>query len=448
MIKAMDALSEIKNRNLDLKQQTAVLPERLRVAIQDQQDRSEVLISVIQLLVVTIFGMLYMISPKSFSDDVAFAPVPWVLSAYLMFSLIRFALSIKRRLPDWMLYVSAIADITLLMGLIWSFHVQYEQPPSFYLKAPTLLYVFIFIAIRALRFDPRFVVATGLSAATGWGIMMLYVLFSDPVDKMITRDYVEYMTSNSVLIGAEFDKIISILIVTGVLALALHRARKLLFDSVIEGSAVRDLSRFVPQQVAQQVIRSEEGAITGKGEVRETTILFTDIEGFTTISETLSPEQLIGALNEYFSLISKPIDKYGGVISQFQGDAVLATFNLPMADANHASNAVKAALGIQQALENRLFGDGIPFNTRIGINSGPVVGGLVGSGDRVAYTVHGDNVNLTARLEQLNKDYGTRIIVSEQTRTLIEPGEFEFKALGDVAVRGRQQPVRIYTLDN
>ncbi|MDH3535376.1 MAG: adenylate/guanylate cyclase domain-containing protein, partial [Gammaproteobacteria bacterium] len=274
-MKSMESRSEVNDQQLDLNQQTAALPERVRLAIENQQNRSEVLISVIQLLVVTIFGMLYIVSPKSFSDDVAFAPVPWVLSAYLLFSLLRLALSIKRKLPDWMLYVSAIADIALLMGLIWSFHVQYEQPPSFYLKAPTLLYVFIFIAIRALRFDPRFVVATGLSAATGWGLMMLYVVFSDPVDRMITRDYVEYMTSNSVLIGAEFDKIISILIVTGVLALALTRARKLLFESVVEGSAARDLLRFVPEQVARQVIRSEEGAITGKGEMNETTIMFT-----------------------------------------------------------------------------------------------------------------------------------------------------------------------------
>jgi len=443
----MDSISNIKNQPPALKNQSYVLPERLKIAIRDQQERSEVLISVIQLLIVAIFGLLYMISPKTFSDDVAFAPVPWVLSAYLLFSLLRFTLAIKRRLPDWMLYLSAIADIGLLMGLIWSFHLQYEQPASFYLKAPTLLYVFIFISIRALHFDPRFVIATGFSAAVGWTLMVLYVLFSDPGDPMITRNYIEYMTSNSVLIGAEFDKIISILIVTGVLALALRRARKLLFDSVIEGSAARDLSRFVPEAVAQQVIRSEEGATTGKGEVNETTIMFTDIEGFTSISETLAPEQLIEALNEYFTLISKPIDDCGGVISQFQGDAVLATFNVPKPDANHASNAVKAALGIQQVLKGRLFGDGTPFNTRIGINSGSVVGGLVGSGDRVGYTVHGDNVNLTARLEQLNKEYGTRIIISEQTRVLIEPGEYEFRALGEVSVRGRQQPVRIYTID-
>ncbi len=424
-----------------------VLPSRLRQAIQDQQERSEILISLIQLIIVTIFGLLYAISPKTFAHDVDFVPVPWVLSLYLMFSLIRLRLAFKRKLPDWMLYLSSVVDIILLLGLIWSFHLQYEQPPSFYLKSPTVLYLFIFIAIRALHFDPRFVISTGVSAAVGWALMVLYVVLQDPADNMITRDYVEYMTSNSILIGAEFDKILSILMVTGVLALALHRARNLLFESVIEGSAARDLSRFVPEEVAAQVTQSEEGAITGKGEVSDCSILFTDIEGFTSISETLPPEQLIEALNRYFSLIAEPISHYGGSISQFQGDAVLATFNLPRPDADHAANAVRAALSIQSVLQGVEFGEGSAFNTRVGINTGSVVGGLVGSGDRVGYTVHGDNVNLTARLEQLNKDYGTRIIVSQSTRDAIAGEEFEFRELGEVAVRGLNRPVRIFTVE-
>ena len=423
-----------------------VLPTRLLKLIQDQQERSEILISIIQLVIVSIFALLYALSPKTFSQDVDFAPVPWVLGLYLGFSLIRLRLALNRKLPDWMLYLSGAVDIALLLGLIWSFHLQYEQPPSFYLKAPTLLYLFIFIAIRALHFDPRFVIATGVSAAVGWSLMVAYVLLSDPADMMITRNYVEYMTSNSVLIGAEFDKVVSILMVTGVLGLALHRARKLLVESVIEGSAARDLSRFVPQEVAQKVIQSEEGATTGKGEVNECTILFTDIEGFTSISEELTPEQLIEALNRYFTLIAEPISEFGGVISQFQGDAVLATFNMPKADEDHASNAVRAAREIQNVLEGVEFGDGIAFNTRVGINTGNVVGGLVGSGDRVGYTVHGEHVNLTARLEQLNKDYGTRIIVSESTLARIPEGLFDFSELDEVSVRGLNRPVRIYTL--
>ena len=98
-------------------------------------------------------------------------------------------------------------------------------------------------------------------------------------------------------------------------------------------------------------------------------------------------------------------------------------------------------------LEGKLFGVGISFNTRVGINSGNVVSGLVGSGDRVGFTVHGDDVNLSARLEQLNKDYGTRIIVSEKTVSLIsESDQYAFRELGKVRVRGRHQDIGIYTL--
>ena len=423
------------------------LPERLKITIRDHQERSEILISLIQIMIVSILGLLYLVSPKTFTEHATFRPVPWALSAYMGFSLFRLWLAMKRKLPDWMLYLSAVIDIALLMGLIWSFHLQYEQPASFYLKVPTVLYVFIFIGIRALHFDPRFVIATGLSAAFGWGIMVLYVVFGDPSNMMVTRNYVEYMTSNSVLIGAEFDKIVSILMVTGVLALALMRARNLLIESIIEGSAARDFSRFVPDEIAKQVKHSEEGATTGKGEVRETTILFTDVEGFTSISESLTPVELIGALNEYFTEIAKPIEEYGGVITQFQGDAVLATFNAPKPNPNHASNAIKAGLKIQRVLKGKTFGKGIPFVTRVGINSGMVIGGLVGSGDRVSYTVHGDNVNMAARLEALNKEYGTRIIVSENTTALLKEDEYPFKPLGEAAVRGLAKPVQIFTFD-
>ena len=426
----------------------SVLPERLKKTIREHQERSEILISSIQIMIVSILGLLYIVSPKTFSEDVTFTPVPWALSAYMAFSAFRFWLAMKRKLPDWMLYLSAVIDIALLMGLIWSFHLQYEQPASFYLKVPTLLYVFIFIGIRALHFDPRFVIATGASAAAGWGLMILYVIKSDPANSMITRNYIEYMTSNSILLGAEFDKIVSILMVTGVLALALMRAKNLLIESVIEGSHARDLSRFVPDEVAKQVKSSEEGATTGKGEVNESTILFTDIEGFTSISESLSPVELIDALNEYFTAMAKPIEEYGGVITQFQGDAVLATFNAPKPDPNHATNAIKAGISIQRVLKDKTFGkEKVPFNTRVGINSGLVVGGLVGSGDRVGYTVHGDNVNMAARLEALNKEYGTRIIVSENTTELLKEDEYPFKSLGEVAVRGLVKPVKIYTIE-
>jgi adenylate cyclase len=255
------------------------------------------------------------------------------------------------------------------------------------------------------------------------------------------------MTSNSVLLGAEFDKVISILMVTAILAVAIARARRLLIESVVESSTARQLSKFVPDEVARQAKAGEEHMQAGQGEVREATILFTDIEGFTAISETMTPTDLIATLNDYFSVVTKPIVEHGGVINQFQGDAILATFNIPETLSDHAAEAVRAALAVQAALSERNFGDGVVLRSRIGINSGEIVGGLVGTGDRLGYTVHGDDVNLAARLEQLNKDYGTRIVVSQRTRELAGPTAFRFRQLGTTNERGRKTPVVIYTVD-
>ncbi len=422
------------------------LPPRVYDSIRQQQESSEILIGWIQLGVVLTFAVLYTIAPKTFTEQAEFAPVPWALGIYFVFTIFRLALAHSGHLPNWMLYVSVVVDMLLLLGLIWSFHIQYMQPASFYLKAPTLLYVFIFIALRALRFQARFVILAGVAAAVGWLFMVWYVVSVDPTNPMITRDYVEYLTSNSVLLGAEFDKIISILMVTAILALAIARARRLLIKSVVDSSTAQDLSRFVPTEVVRRVRSSEQRVQAGQGEVRIATILFTDIEGFTSISETLSPEQLITTLNEYFAVVVKPIERFGGVINQFQGDAILASFNLPDALPDHAANAVRAATEIQSALKNRVFGNGLGLSSRIGINTGTCVGGLVGTGDRLGYTIHGDNVNVAARLEQLNKEYGTQVLISESTCELAGPTLFPFKRIGEAQVRGRHTSTTVYTL--
>lgn len=423
------------------------LPPRVGERIRRQQESSEVLIGWIQLAVVLIFGTLYTISPKTFTAEAAFAPVPWVLAIYLFFTVLRLALTYKGHFPNGLLYLSVVMDMLLLMALIWSFHLQYKQPASFYLKAPTLLYVFIFIALRALRFQARFVIVAGAAAAVGWLLLVGYVITADPANSMITRDYVQYMTSNSILLGAEFDKIISILLVTAILAVAITRAQRLLIRSVVDSSAAHDLSRFVPDEVVRRVRSSAQGVEAGEGEVALATIFFTDIEGFTALSETLEPRALIRTLNDYFSAVVEPIERHGGTVTQFQGDAILASFNLPEPHADHAANAIQAAVEIQGILRTRTFGDGIALKSRIGINSGTVVGGLVGTGRRLGYTIHGDDVNLAARLEQLNKDYGTRIIVSESTAQLAGWDRFSFKQLGDVQTRGRSKPTTLYTVE-
>jgi adenylate cyclase len=417
-------------------------PERVRWLIVEQQVRSEILIGWVGFALVLFFLALYTVSPKT-SAGTRFMPVPWVLGAFLGVTALRLALAYRRWLSPSFLIAGVCLDIALLLGLIWSFHLQYQQPAPFYLKVPTLLYVFIFIALRALRFEPVYVMAAGLSAAAGWLAMLAYAATSG--DMVVTRDYVRYMTSNSVLIGAEIDKIIAILMVTGVLALALARSRRILYRAVLDSVLAKDLSRFVAPEVAARISASERGLRAGEGEVREATVLFTDIEAFSTFAEKVSPERLVMLLNEYFEAVSGAVEQHGGVITQFQGDAMLITFNTVRDDADHAAKAVRTALEIQELTRERLFGGAVRMRTRCGINTGRIVAGAVGSAERLLYTVHGDEVNIAARLEQLNKNYGTYLLASESA-VRAAGGEFPFRLVDEIAVRGRAAPTRVYTL--
>lgn len=422
------------------------LPIRVRERIRAQEERSEILVGWIQLAFIVGMAIVYTIAPKKFTAEAPFAPVPWVLSAYFAFTMLRLGLAHARRLPRWFVYVSIVVDMALLLGLIFSFHIQYAQPPAFYLKSPTLMYVFVLISLRALNFQARYIVTAGMVAALGWFLLVFYVVSADPANSNITRDYVAYLTSNSVLIGAEVDKIISILVFTGVLALASQRTARLLEFATVESASNQDLARFVPNEVFTQLRTSDHAAAAGQGEISEATAMFLDIEGFTSLSEALPPAALVRTLNEFYAAVAEPITRHSGVINLFVGDAILATFNAPRPNPAHAANAVEAAVEIVALCGTRTFGDDVRLSVRVGVNTGPMVCGLIGTPDRLAYTVIGDEVNLASRLEALNKEYGTRIIVSEGTRQAAGQEAFAFEPIGTVQVRGRTTPTPVYTL--
>ncbi len=244
------------------------LPPRVVAAIRVHQVQSEVLIAWAQLLVGATWAVLYAVAPKT-ATAAMIEPVPVALGSYLLFSVLRLALAYRGFAATWFLSLSVLVDMAILMALIWSFHIQYEQPAAFYLKAPTLLYVFIFISLRALCISAGFVLLSGGAAALGWLLMLSYALAtSTEPDMGVTRDYIAYMTSNLILIGAEFDKIIAILLSTAILATALWRARRLLVQSVIEGQAHQDLERFFAPEIAHQIVTAEQRIEAGQGEIR------------------------------------------------------------------------------------------------------------------------------------------------------------------------------------
>ncbi len=223
------------------------------------------------------------------------------------------------------------------------------------------------------------------------------------------------------------------------------------FNNMVGGLRERErfretFGRYVDESVAATIL-SREGEGVLAGEMREATVLFTDIAGFTTIAEHLAPDELVAALNEYLETVLEPIRAHGGVVNTFIGDGLFASFNMPLACENHACAAVRAAIDIQRAVGGRTFGHmGVALATRIGISTGHVIGGSVGAGRRLTFTLLGDTVNLAARLEQLNKDYGTRILVSASTREACGD-QFVFQGLGSVAVRGRSDAAAVFSVD-
>jgi class 3 adenylate cyclase len=221
------------------------------------------------------------------------------------------------------------------------------------------------------------------------------------------------------------------------------------FNAMVEGlrerETIRNLfGRFVPEDVAAELIENK-GALEP---VESTcTVLFTDIEGFTSMTERLGPSAVVDVLNDYFSVAAGIIEAHCGVITQFQGDSIIAVYNVPVSDPQHASNAVRTALELLRVARERTYA-GEQLEIRVGMNTGDVVAGNVGAEGRLTYTVHGDAVNLAARLEAMNKELGTRILVSADTRNacLAEGEEFAFEACGEIPVRGKRDPVHIFSL--
>jgi class 3 adenylate cyclase len=216
------------------------------------------------------------------------------------------------------------------------------------------------------------------------------------------------------------------------------------FGEMLEGLRERDLIRdtlgqYVPEQVAHELL-----AGGGKLEPIEAkaTVLVCDIEGFAAHTDALGARRTIDFLNAYFEVVVASVERYRGVVTQFQGDAILAVFNVPIADPDHGANALRAALEIVASADSQAFA-GVRVHNRVGLATGRVVAGAVGSAGRLSYTVHGNAVNLAARLEQMNKEYGTRILLTDKTAERC-PG-FALRKVAEAEVRGYGEPVVLYT---
>jgi adenylate cyclase len=218
-------------------------------------------------------------------------------------------------------------------------------------------------------------------------------------------------------------------------------------------------SSYVSPKIVKELIENPEKARLG-GERRVVTVLFSDVIGFTSLSERRQPEEVVSLLNEYFKEMADIIFRWDGTLDKFVGDEIMALWGAPLEQPNHAELALRCALNMSAKLNDlqgkwKEKGSEI-LDVGIGINTGEVLIGNIGApGKKMDYTAIGDHVNLTARVEKLTRQYGTRILITENTFEQIEPliqkgafGHFEIKELGSVKVKGKEREVKILGLND
>lgn len=219
------------------------------------------------------------------------------------------------------------------------------------------------------------------------------------------------------------------------------RAFEAMVGGLKERQRIRDLfGRMVPHKIAERMLNAPEDLAP---QVTEATVLFCDLAGFTKLTNELGPERVVSLLNSFFTDMVDIVHDGDGIVTQFQGDAILAVFNVPIADPDHAAKAIATAREMRDHLHNRDY-NGEHLKARIGVATGPLIAANVGASSRMNYTVHGDTVNLAARLEAMNKETGTEVLISEMTATLA-PDE-NLRPMGSVSVRGQERPVKIFGL--
>ena len=205
--------------------------------------------------------------------------------------------------------------------------------------------------------------------------------------------------------------------------------------------------KYVPSEVINTILNISADTML-IGNKQKVTVLFSDIRDFTTISEGMTPEDLVLSLNSYFNYMGEVISKNNGIIDKFIGDAIMAIFGAPVVRDNDAESSIKAALLMLKAVvefnnEQEKKGK-VPFRIGIGINTGEAIVGNIGSEKKVDYTVIGDTVNLASRLEGLSKKYHAKIIISEFTKDTLPENKFFYRELDNVRVKGKLKPVKIF----
>ena len=331
-----------------------------------------------------------------------------------------------------------------------------DVPQIIAFRAYGIYYLFLPLALSTLALSPLLVAWTGLVGTLGWWAAFLVVVRDMPetlswgdISYSASTDHylATFLDVRFIGAGNRIEETGFLLLSAIVLAVTVYRARHVFFAQVRADEerayVSKTLGQYVPEAVAARLVEAR-GALVAKSD--EATVLCLDIDGFTRIAENAEPADIIRVLNEFLADCSDIVAERQGVVISFLGDGFIAAFNTPIAVDDHATRALNAARALCEHAATVAY-DGRGFKIRIGIASGLVASGSIGSSRRQAFTIYGDTVNLAARLQELNKEFGTSILLAESSAALLGANE-DLQRHGPVPLRGRAQPIAVYAPDD
>ena len=376
------------------------------------------------------------------------------IAGFTALGLVHFALIGSRVDRPWLKYAFVMFDIAILSMLMATqpLFETTDVPQVITFRNAVFPFFFLILGVAAFSFSPGLVIWAGIVGVVGWLSAFAWAIRDMP-ERLEWRDIgpspttehflSTFLNPNFVGTGSRIQESLAYILVAVLIAIVMWRARATVRRQWELDQERRTLSevfgQYVPKAIADRLI-SDRGLLEP---VEGTaTVLFIDVAGFTKMTEANGPSSVVSVLNAFFDEATATITRYDGVVTQFIGDAIMATFNLPVRDPQHAANAVRAALDIIDLAAKRTF-DGEQLTIRAGVATGPVIAGSVGGGGRQTYSLYGDTVNLSARLEALNKEHGTRILLDKATVERL--ADFPTREIGLVDVRGFSEHVTIFT---
>jgi adenylate cyclase len=338
--------------------------------------------------------------------------------------------------PTPLRFLNATIETSLPSVMLWTLGRHWE--PTTTLGAwPSLLY-FVFIVAATLRLGFWLPVYTGAVAAAGYMTVVSLVvpLSRTPDDPLVAPIY--YLLKAGIMLMAG--------VVAGLVSLRLRGT----FRHAVDETAARErVTNLFGQHLSPTVVERLLGQPTDlPGETREICVMFLDIRDFTAEARRRGAPEVVDFLNGVFAFMIEAVDRHGGFINKFLGDGFMAVFGAPLDDPHAARNAVAAAREILAEIDGRGLGAGSwPLRVGIGLHAGPAVIGTVGSPRRKEFTAIGDTVNLAARLEQLNKEVGSTLLMSDAVAATLGEARGTARPLGELAIKGYEQPVRVWRLE-